>query len=107
MNSNNYEREDEVIVLDREDEQTEEPSRYSVVLLNDDFTPMDWVIHILETLFSKTPDEAGRIMMMVHQQGEGVAQSGLSLDIAETKASMVVNLSQANEHPLQAVTREE
>ena len=97
---------DDVVVIDREELEIKPPSRYDVVLLNDDFTPMDWVVFILQELFGKSEDEAGRIMLLVHTKGEGVAQSNLSRDIAETKVSMVVNLSQANDHPLQAVVRE-
>lgn len=97
---------DDVVVIDREEIEVKPPSRYDVILKNDDYTPMEWVVHILQYLFGKSEDEAGRIMLLVHTKGEGVAQSGLSFDVATSKASMVVNYSQSNDHPLQVVVRE-
>ena len=95
---------DGVVVIDREDEELaiKPPSRYDVVLLNDDFTPMDWVVFLLMEVFTKSEDEAGRIMLLVHTTGEGVAKSNVSRDIADTLVTQTINLSQANGHPLKA-----
>jgi ATP-dependent Clp protease adaptor protein ClpS len=97
---------DDVVVIDREELEVKPPKRYDLVLLNDDYSSMDWVVHILQELFGKSEDEAGRIMLLVHTKGEGVAQSGLSHDIATSKAMMVINYSQSNGYPLQVVARE-
>ena len=88
-------------VVERTEEQTKEPEMFRVVLLNDDYTTMDFVVQVLEEVFHKTPAEAYRIMMLVHTQGRGVA--GLyPFEVAETKGSTVVDLARAAGFPLQA-----
>ncbi len=78
------------------------PSLYRVLLLNDDFTPMEFVIVVLQRFFSKTSDEATQIMLHVHNNGVG--QCGVySYEIAETKVSQVMDFAQKNQHPLQCV----
>lgn len=80
----------------------QEPSMYKVILLNDDFTPMDFVVHILTKFFGKSNEEATRIMLQVHHQGSGVA--GIySHEIAETKVYLVNDYSKKNKHPLKCV----
>ncbi len=79
--------------------QTRTPAMYRVLLLNDDFTPMDFVIHILQKFFQKEYDEATQIMLQVHQQGAGVAGT-FSYEIAETKVSQVNQYSKQQKHPL-------
>ncbi|RMH47749.1 MAG: ATP-dependent Clp protease adapter ClpS [Gammaproteobacteria bacterium] len=81
----------------------QEPPRYRVVLLNDDYTPMDFVVEVLQKFFGKSQHDAVRIMLEVHHQGRGVAGI-FTPDIAETKAAMVNDYSRANGHPLTAVT---
>ena len=77
----------------------EEPQQYTVILLNDDYTTMEFVIEVLQKFFKKNADEAHAIMLKVHQAGKGVA--GIySLDIAETKAAQVVEYAKAKGHPL-------
>lgn len=79
---------------------TKKPSMYKVLLLNDDYTPMDFVVFVLETLFAKSHEEATEIMLNVHKNGVGVC--GIyTYEVAETKASQVVNLARRNQHPLQ------
>jgi len=81
--------------------QTKEPTLYSVVLLNDDYTPMPFVVDVLETVFQKSPAEAYRIMMQVHLQGRGVA--GIyPWEVAETKADTIITSARAAGYPLQA-----
>ena len=80
-------------------EQVREPSLFLVLLHNDDYTTMDFVIMILETVFHKDQAEATRIMLNVHNQGIGVA-SILPLEIAETKVAMVHDLARQHEFPL-------
>ena len=75
------------------------PSMYQVVLLNDDYTPMEFVVELIEKFFSKTRETATRIMLMIHNEGKGVC--GIyTQDIAETKAAMVNKYSMQHQHPL-------
>ena len=75
------------------------PPMYKVVLLNDDYTPMEFVVEILERFFSMDREKATRVMLAVHTQGKGVC-GVYSRDIAETKAAQVNQYSRQNEHPL-------
>jgi len=86
------------VVVDRA-EQVREPSLFLVLLHNDDYTTMDFVVMILETIFHKDQMEATRIMLNVHNQGVGVA-SILPLEIAETKVALVHDLARQHEFPL-------
>lgn len=86
-------------VIDKPD--LKKPSMFAVILLNDDYTPMDFVVHILMKFFQKTEDEATMIMMAVHKHGQ--ATCGVyTKEIAETKAEKVVHYAQVNNFPLQA-----
>lgn len=88
------------------DEETKEPSMYRVILLNDDFTPMEFVVLILMEVFKKSPQEAELIMMQAHKTGS--AQAGVySKDVAETKVNIVSSLSKEAGFPLKAVIEEE
>ncbi len=79
---------------------TEKPSMYKVLLLNDDYTPMEFVVQVLEQLFRKGHEEATRIMLHVHQRGVGVC-GVFPFDVAETKVAQVIDASRRNQHPLQ------
>jgi len=79
---------------------TKKPSMYKVLLLNDDYTPMEFVIYILEHIFNKSHDDSMGIMLHVHQKGVGVC-GVYTFDVAETKATQVMDLAKKNEHPLQ------
>ena len=84
----------------------ERPPMYKVLLLNDDFTPMGFVVEVLEKFFQKDSDEATRIMLAVHQNG--VAQCGIyPFEIAETKALQVVEYARSHDHPLQTAVEKE
>jgi ATP-dependent Clp protease adaptor protein ClpS len=81
---------------------TKKPSLYRVLLLNDDYTPMEFVILILEEVFSKSREDATRIMMSVHNQGVG--ECGVyPYEVAETKVTNVMDAARRNQHPLQCV----
>lgn len=80
--------------------ETKKPSMYKVLLLNDDYTPMDFVVMILEVLFSKSHEEATRIMLHVHQRGVGIC-GVYTYEVAETKVAQVMDLARQNQHPLQ------
>ena len=78
------------------------PPMYKVILMNDDYTPMEFVIHILENFFSMEREKATQIMLKVHTEGSAVV--GIyPRDIAETKSEQVNNYSQENSHPLISV----
>ena len=76
-----------------------EPSYYKVILFNDDFTPMDFVTHILEKIYNKSPKEAEKIMLEVHNSGQAVA-GVFSFEVAETKVFLTNKLSKQNKVPL-------
>ena len=79
---------------------TKRPPLYKVILLNDDYTPMDFVVAVLEQVFRRSHEEAMAIMLEVHQKGAGIA--GIyTRDVAETKADLVVEYARINEYPLQ------
>lgn len=83
-----------------------EPKRWKVIILNDDATPMDFVISLLVEIFKHTPETAKDIMLQVHEQGSGIA--GIySFEIAEAKAVEATNLARTNGHPLQIKLEEE
>jgi ATP-dependent Clp protease adaptor protein ClpS len=82
-----------------------EPALYKVVLLNDDYTTMEFVIQVLEAVFQKSPSEAYQIMMHVHVNGRGIA--GIyPWEVAETKADSVITTAREAGYPLKAVTEE-
>lgn len=88
-------------IKERTREKTKEPALYSVVLLNDDYTPMQFVVDVLEGVFQKSPAEAYRITMHVHLNGRGVA--GIyPWDVAETKVDTLVSRAREAGHPLAA-----
>ena len=81
---------------------TKRPSLYRVLILNDDYTPMEFVVHVLERFFQKGREEATQIMLHVHQHGVG--ECGIyTFEIAETKVTQVMDFARKNQHPLQCV----
>jgi ATP-dependent Clp protease adaptor protein ClpS len=86
-------------VLTRDEISTDEPPMYKVILLNDDYTTMDFVLLILQSVFRKSPADAKQIMLSVHQQGAGVA-GVYTREVAETKIAVVHHLAAQNEFPL-------
>jgi len=89
-------------VITRTRTQIKRPSMYRVLLLNDDYTPMEFVIAILQAFFNKNPEEATRIMLHVHNNGVG--ECGVyTYEIAETKVAQVMDHARKNQHPLQCI----
>ncbi len=85
---------------------TKKPSMYKVLLLNDDYTPMEFVVHVLERFFNKSRQEATDIMLTVHRRGVGVCGI-FTFEIAETKVGQVMDFARANEQPLQCTMEKE
>lgn len=85
---------------------TKRPSLYKVLLLNDDYTPMEFVVHVLERFFNKGREEATRIMLHVHQKGVGIC-GVYTYEVAETKVAQVMNFARQNQHPLQCTMEKE
>jgi ATP-dependent Clp protease adaptor protein ClpS len=92
-------------VKERVRTQKKEPALYKVVLLNDDYTTMDFVVHVLESIFQKSPAEAYQIMMHVHVNGRGIA-GVYPWEVAETRAEAVISEARDAGFPLKAVTEE-
>ncbi len=87
-------------------EKVKKPSLYKVILLNDDFTPMDFVVYVLKSFFNKTDSEAHDIMLQVHEDGSGVA--GIyTFEVAEMKSAQVNMYARDNKHPLKSVIEKE
>lgn len=85
---------------------TKRPSFYKVILLNDDFTPMDFVVTVLEQIFRKTHEEAINLMLMVHTKGAAMV-GVFTRDVAETKVDQVIEYARINDYPLQCVIEKE
>ena len=89
-------------VITRTRTQTRRPGMYRVLLLNDDYTPMEFVVAVLRKYFSKGPEEATRIMLHVHQHGVG--ECGVfTYEVAETKVTQVMDYARKHQHPLQCI----
>jgi ATP-dependent Clp protease adaptor protein ClpS len=89
-------------VITRTKTQTKRPNLYRVLLLNDDYTPMEFVVHVLERFFNKQREDATRIMLHVHQNGVG--ECGVfTYEVAETKVTQVMDFARKHQHPLQCV----
>ncbi len=85
---------------------TKKPSMYKVLMLNDDYTPMEFVVDVLQHIFQKTRDEATEIMLHVHQKGVGIC-GVYTYEIAETKVTQTVDYARKNQHPLQCTLEKE
>ena len=85
---------------------TRKPAMYKVLMLNDDYTPMEFVVHVLERFFRKSREEATHIMLHVHQKGVGIC-GVFTFDVAETKVMQVIDFARQNQHPLQCTMEKE
>ena len=90
-------------VITREKTRTQKPAMYKVLLLNDDYTPMEFVVLVLEQFFNKSGEDAYDIMMHVHMKGVGVC-GVYSYEVAETKVVQVMDFAKQNNHPLQCTS---
>ena len=85
---------------------TKKPSLYKVLILNDDYTPMEFVVHILERFFNKNREAAVEIMLHVHRHGVGIC-GVFTYEVAETKVAQVIEFSRRHQHPLQCTMEKE
>ena len=79
---------------------TKKPLMYKVLMLNDDYTPMEFVVHVLERFFNKSRDDATRVMLHVHRRGVGLC-GVYTFEVAETKVTQVMDFARQHQHPLQ------
>ncbi len=93
-------------VVTKTRQKTKKPSLYKVLLLNDDYTPMEFVVHVLERFFNKGREDATRIMLHVHQKGVGVC-GVYTYEVAETKVTQVMDFARQHQHPLQCTMEKE
>jgi len=93
-------------IQEKEEQKTREPDMFRVVLLNDDYTTMDFVVWVIQKIFHKAAAEATRIMMDVHKKGRGIV-GVYSYDIARTKTVQVKQLAKEHEYPLECVVEKE
>jgi len=99
-NNTNFEESQRGVLLETKPV-TKKPSMYKVILLNDDYTPMEFVVYVLQKIFNKNQEEATQIMLHVHQKGLGVCGI-FTYEVAEVKSKMVVDFAKKNQHPLQS-----
>jgi ATP-dependent Clp protease adaptor protein ClpS len=93
-------------IITRTRPKTQRPSLYKVLILNDDYTPMEFVVHVLERFFNKGREEATRIMLHVHHKGVGIC-GVYTYEVAETKVTQVMDFSRQHQHPLQCTMEKE
>ncbi len=98
-NDNNNQDFQRGVLLDTKPK-TKKPSMYNVLLLNDDYTPMEFVVMVLEKIFNKKQEEATQIMLHIHKNGVGVCGT-FTYEVAESKCKSVMDMAKKNEHPLQ------
>ena len=93
-------------IITRTATKTKKPSLYKVLLLNDDYTPMEFVVHVLERFFNKGREDATQIMLHVHQKGVGIC-GVFTYEVAETKVTQVLDFARQHQHPLQCTMEKE
>ena len=93
-------------ILEAEKAKLKPPPMFKVMLLNDDYTPMDFVVYVIERFLNKPPEEATRIMLHVHQKGVGIC-GVYTYEVAETKVAQVTSFARQHEHPLQCTMEKE
>ena len=105
-NNDKYDDDGQTGVITKTKPKTKKPHLFKVLLLNDDYTPMEFVIFVLEQVFSKCREDATTIMLHVHQKGVGIC-GVYTHEIAETKVTQVMALAQEHQHPLQCTMEKE
>ena len=93
-------------VITKEKVEIKKPKLYKVILLNDDYTPMEYVVKLLKTVFRKSENEAVNIMLMVHKKGAGICGI-FTKEIAETKVETVLKMAKSDQHPLKCIMEQD
>jgi ATP-dependent Clp protease adaptor protein ClpS len=93
------------VVLEAEKAKVKPPPLYKVMLLNDDYTPMDFVVVVLQTVFAMTREKATQVMLQVHREGMGVCGT-YTREVATAKVEQVINIARKHQHPLQCTMEE-
>lgn len=106
MSDDHDDQDNETGVMTKTRSKTARPPMYKVLLLNDDYTPMEFVVHVLERFFAMSHAQAFEIMLTVHKKGLAVV-GVFSYEIAETKVAQVMDLARRNQHPLQCTMEKE
>ena len=106
MSGKNNGNDGETSVITKTRSKTERPPLYKVMLLNDDYTPMEFVVHVLERFFGLTHAQAFEIMLTVHKKGLAVV-GVFSFEVAETKVAQVMDFARRHQHPLQCTMEKE
>ena len=104
-NSNHPGIEDADLAVKEASPKLKRPPLYRVVLINDDYTPMEFVVEVLETIFGMARNKATRVMLEVHTKGKGIC-GAYSYEIAETKVAQVTSFAQQQQHPLMCTMEE-
>ncbi len=102
----NPNNDDHDLAVKEEEPKLKRPPLYQVVLINDDYTPMEFVIHVLEKFFNKGREDATQIMLHVHHKGVGIC-GVYTYEVAETKVTQVIDFSRQHSHPLQCTMEKE
>ena len=100
------EKTDGSTVLKPSEAKVKPPPMYQVVMYNDDYTPMEFVVHVLERFFGKNREEATQIMLHVHRRGVGIC-GVFTYEVAETKVTQVIDFARRHQHPLQCTLEKE
>ncbi|MBK9114563.1 MAG: ATP-dependent Clp protease adapter ClpS [Betaproteobacteria bacterium] len=98
-------REQQGTVLEAEKAKVKPPPLYKVMLLNDDYTPMDFVVVVLQTVFAMSREKATQVMLQVHREGMGVCGT-YTREVAVAKVEQVINIARKHQHPLQCTMEE-
>ena len=98
-------REQQGTVLEAEKAKVKPPPLYKVMLLNDDYTPMDFVVVVLQTVFAMSREKATQVMLQVHREGMGVCGT-YTREVASAKVEQVINIARKHQHPLQCTMEE-
>ncbi len=97
---------DDIDTITKEEVKLKKPNLYKVILLNDDYTPMEYVVLLLKKIFNKNQDEAINVMLTVHKKGSGIC--GIyTLEVAEAKLDSVMKMAKSDQHPLQCIMEKE
>ena len=102
----NNQKSNETGVITQEKVKLKKPKLYKVILLNDDYTPMEYVVNLIKIVFRKNESEAVNIMLMVHKKGSGVCGI-FTKEIAETKVETVLKMAKSDQHPLKCIMEQD